>query len=165
MALPRPRAAALERRSRVPRADSRAHPPGCTPWGARSLALGKTAPRFHDVLRPPPDLVVNPANILAHYAQGQHLDAAEEHNDDHDCWVPYWERITRELQDEVRDCEKEGDKREGEPQKRNHLQWVPRESHDAVDPNHNRSEEAVVLARTGTPSFTVVKYAGLAKTN
>src|SRR5919109_2765350 len=103
MALPRPRAAALEHRSRAARAVSLAHRRGCRQSVAPSLPLRETPPRFDDVLGPPPHFIINPANILPHYSQRQHLDTTEERNDDHDGRVAYRKAITRDLHDEIRE--------------------------------------------------------------
>ncbi len=85
-------------------------------------------PRLDDVLRTLARLVVDAADVLAHHAERQQLDPAEERHEDDDRRIADRERDARELQDEVDDPEQEGEDREDDAEHGDEAQRIERET-------------------------------------
>ena len=102
--------------------------------------------RFDDELWPLARFVVDPADVLTHYAQRQQLDAAEERHHDYHSRISDREGDTAEFQPQVNDRDHESEDREHQPEERDQLQRVAREADYAVDTDCKRAKDLVVLA-------------------
>lgn len=116
-----------------------------------------------DVLGPVSHLVVDPPDVLTDDAEGEELDAAEQADQDDDGGVADGEPGPGELDGEVREREEEGEPGDDEARDGDQLERVAGEPDDAIQPDDERSGEAVVLAGPDRPRIPVVDDAGLAE--
>ena len=114
--------------------------------------------------RPLLDLVVDAAHVLAHDAEREQLDAAEQRDEDDDRRVACREVLrARELEDQVDQCEQERGEREQDAGHRDEVQRPAREPDHAVHADEDRAEERVVLRLAGLAGVAVVEHRCLAE--